>query len=38
MAVANERELTYTGHFIKNPAFSAANMTVDKRGLIVFDC
>ena len=27
-----------TDHFIKNPAFSTAKMTVDERGLIVFDC
>ena len=25
-------------HFIKNPAFSAAKMTDDERGLIVYDC
>ena len=25
-------------HFIKNPAFSAAKVTVNESGLIIFDC
>ena len=29
------RESTNTDHFVKNPAFSTAKITVDERGLII---